>query len=207
MRANRIIANLHVADVDAAKSFYTEYLGLCTEEFNMGWVARYTSPETGVNIQLVTRDATSSEDSVVSVLTDDVDSAYAEAQPMGFEIVRPLTTEAWGVRRFDAGPRRDYVRDSAPTALRLKLPAGRRTAHLLTGDPNTFNRPLIVRVDGDEKARSEQLDGREFTWHRIPLDGGPSGGEVDLELSAREDETRHLSACVVVADDLGPVSK
>ncbi|UDM04388.1 VOC family protein [Streptomyces longhuiensis] len=127
MRANRIIANLHVADVDAAKTFYTEYLGLCTEEFNMGWVARYTSPETGVNIQLVTRDATSSEDSVVSVLTDDVDSAYAEAQQMGFEIVCPLTTEAWGVRRFDAGPRRDYVRDSAPIALRLKLPAGRRT--------------------------------------------------------------------------------
>jgi predicted enzyme related to lactoylglutathione lyase len=100
MRANRIIANLHVADVDTAKSFYTDYLGLRTEEFNMGWVARYTSPETGVNVQLVTRDATSSEGSVVSVLTDDVDSAYAEAQELGFEIVRPLTTEAWGVRRF-----------------------------------------------------------------------------------------------------------
>lgn len=71
MRANRIIANLRVADVDAAKSFYTDYLGLSTEGFNMGWVARYTSPETGANIQLVTRDATASEDSVVSVLTDD----------------------------------------------------------------------------------------------------------------------------------------
>ncbi|MFC9670706.1 VOC family protein [Streptomyces sp. NPDC056949] len=52
-----------------------------------------------MNIQLVTRDATSSEDSVVSVLTDDVDSACAEAQELGFEIVRPLTTEAWGTRR------------------------------------------------------------------------------------------------------------
>ncbi|MQA13638.1 MAG: glyoxalase [Pseudonocardiaceae bacterium] len=100
MRANRIMANLRVADVDAAKSFYTDYLGLSTEEFNMGWVARYTSPETGANIQLVTRDATASEDSVVSVHTDDVDSAYAQAQELGFEIVRPLTTEAWGVRRF-----------------------------------------------------------------------------------------------------------
>jgi predicted enzyme related to lactoylglutathione lyase len=100
MRANRIMANLRVADVDAAKSFYTDYLGLSTEEFNMGWVARCTSPETGANIQLVTRDATASEDSVVSVHTDDVDSAYAEAQDLGFEIVRPLTTEAWGVRRF-----------------------------------------------------------------------------------------------------------
>ncbi|MFF2248531.1 VOC family protein [Streptomyces sp. NPDC058142] len=57
-------------------------------------------PETGVNIQLVTRDATSSEESVVSVLMDDVDSACAEAPELGFEIVRPLTTEAWGVRRF-----------------------------------------------------------------------------------------------------------
>jgi catechol 2,3-dioxygenase-like lactoylglutathione lyase family enzyme len=63
MRANRIMANLRVADVDGAKSFYTDYLGLSTEEFNMGWVARYTSPETGANIQLVTRDATAGSSS------------------------------------------------------------------------------------------------------------------------------------------------
>lgn len=100
MRVNRIMANLRVADLDAAKSFYTDYLGLSSEEFNMGWVGRYTSPETGANLQLVTRDATASEDSVVSVHTDDVDAAYAEAQDLGFEIVRPLTTETWGVRRF-----------------------------------------------------------------------------------------------------------
>jgi predicted enzyme related to lactoylglutathione lyase len=100
MRAHRITANLRVADVDAAKSFYTDFLGLSTEEFTMGWVARYTSPDTGATIQLVTRDATASEDSVVSVHTDDVDSAYAEAQERGLEIVRPLTTEEWGVRRF-----------------------------------------------------------------------------------------------------------
>jgi catechol 2,3-dioxygenase-like lactoylglutathione lyase family enzyme len=100
MRAKRIMANLRVADVDAARSFYTDYLGLSTEEFNMGWVARYTSPETGANIQLLTRDATASEDAVVSVHTDDVDAAFVEAQELGFEIVRPLTTESWGVRRF-----------------------------------------------------------------------------------------------------------
>lgn len=109
------------------------------------------------------------------------------------------TPDATDTGLFDV-VRRDYVRDSAPTVLRLKLPAGRCTAHLLTGDPNTLNRSLTVRVDGIEKARSEQLDGREFTWLRIPLDGGSSGREVDLELSAKEDETWHLSACVVVAD-------
>lgn len=100
MRAKRITANLRVADIEAAKGFYTDYLGLETEEFNLGWVARYTSPDTAVNVQLVTGDATAPEDSVISVHTDDVDGAYEEAQRLRYEIVHPLTTEPWGVRRF-----------------------------------------------------------------------------------------------------------
>jgi catechol 2,3-dioxygenase-like lactoylglutathione lyase family enzyme len=100
MRAARIIANLRVADIEATKTFYRDYLGLGTEEFNLGWVARFTSPDTGANVQLVTGDATAPEDSVISVTTDDLDGAYEEAQALGYEIVHPLTTEAWGVRRF-----------------------------------------------------------------------------------------------------------
>jgi predicted enzyme related to lactoylglutathione lyase len=100
MRAKRITANLRVADVDAAKGFYTDFLGLGTEEFNMGWVARYADPASGAHVQLVTRDATAPEDAAISVHADDVDAAYAEAQQRGLEIVHPLTTEAWGVRRF-----------------------------------------------------------------------------------------------------------
>ena len=100
MRAKRIMTNLRVADIEAAKSFYAGYLGLSTEEFNMGWVARYTSSDGRANVQLVTRDATAPEDSVISVHTDDVEGAYEEAQKLGYEIVHPITTEPWGVRRF-----------------------------------------------------------------------------------------------------------
>ncbi len=100
MRTTRITANLRVADIDAAKNFYTDYLGLGTEEFNMGWVARYSSPDTGTNVQLVTRDASAPEDSVISVHTDDIEGAYQEARTLGYEIVHPITTEPWGVRRF-----------------------------------------------------------------------------------------------------------
>jgi catechol 2,3-dioxygenase-like lactoylglutathione lyase family enzyme len=100
MRVTRIIADLRVPDLEAAKSFYTDYLGLRSEEFNMGWVARYASPETGAVIQLVTRDASAPEEPAVSVLTQDVDAAYADAQERGYEIVHPLTQEPWGVRRF-----------------------------------------------------------------------------------------------------------
>jgi catechol 2,3-dioxygenase-like lactoylglutathione lyase family enzyme len=94
------MANLRVADIEATKRFYTEYLGLSTEGFNMGWVARYTNPDTGATVQLLTRDATAPEGPVVSVATDDVDRAYEEAQKLGYEIVHPRTTEPWGVRRF-----------------------------------------------------------------------------------------------------------
>jgi catechol 2,3-dioxygenase-like lactoylglutathione lyase family enzyme len=100
MRATRIIPNLRVPDLESAKGFYTDFLGLSTEEFSLGWVGRYTSPDTGAHLQLVSRDATAAEDAVVSVTVEDVDAAYAEATERGYEIVHPLTDEAWGVRRF-----------------------------------------------------------------------------------------------------------
>jgi predicted enzyme related to lactoylglutathione lyase len=101
MRPTRVIANLRVADIDAARTFYSDYLGLSEEGFNLGWVARYESPDGQAQIQLVTRDATSAEDAVVSVAVgNDIDEAYAEAQRRGYEIVHPLTDEPWGLRRF-----------------------------------------------------------------------------------------------------------
>jgi catechol 2,3-dioxygenase-like lactoylglutathione lyase family enzyme len=100
MRAIRVISDLHVADLDAAQGFYRGFLGLSTEEFSLGWVARYTSPDTGAHLQLVTHDATAPQVPAISVQTDDVDAAYAEAQALGYEIVHPLTDEEWGVRRF-----------------------------------------------------------------------------------------------------------
>lgn len=100
MRVTSVVTNLPVADISAAQGFYTGFLGLSTEEFNLGWVARFTSPVTGANVQLVTRDATAAVDSTISVHTDDVDGAWAEARALGLEVVHPLTTESWGVRRF-----------------------------------------------------------------------------------------------------------
>jgi predicted enzyme related to lactoylglutathione lyase len=100
VRVISVIADLHVADIASARGFYADYLGLSTEEFNMGWVARYTCPDTGANVQLVTRDASAPEDPVVSIKVDDVEAALEEAQQRGYQIVYPLTTEPWGVRRF-----------------------------------------------------------------------------------------------------------
>jgi predicted enzyme related to lactoylglutathione lyase len=101
MRATGITANLTVSDIVTARSFYADYLGLGVEEMNLGWVARYRSPDGRAYVQLVTRDATSTQNSVISVhVGGDVDEAYAEAQRRGYEIVHPVTDEPWGVRRF-----------------------------------------------------------------------------------------------------------
>jgi predicted enzyme related to lactoylglutathione lyase len=120
MRATRIFANLRVADIEAAKSFYTDYLGLSNEEFNMGWVARYASADAKAKVQLVTRDATAPEDSVISVCTDDIDGAYAEARELGRD--RP-STEHGGMGAaaiLRAGTRRQSDQHREPPGLTFR---------------------------------------------------------------------------------------
>lgn len=99
----RIIPDLVVADMDAAAAFYAGFLGLAREDLGLGWVTRYLAPN-GTNLQVLTEDASGPIAPEVSIAVDDVDEAYAEALSRGLEIVHPLTTEDWGVRRF-------FVRD------------------------------------------------------------------------------------------------
>jgi catechol 2,3-dioxygenase-like lactoylglutathione lyase family enzyme len=107
MHATNITANLPVSDMDAARRFYQGFLGLEVEGFDLGWVVNLQSPDGRATVQLVTRDATAPVDSTISAhLGGQVEDAYAEARRRGFEIVHPLTTEPWGVRRF-------FVRDPA----------------------------------------------------------------------------------------------
>lgn len=101
MQPTGITANLAVPEGAAARDFYLDFLGLGVVAFDLGWVVNLQSPDGRAVVQLVTRDATAPVDSVISVhVGDGVDAAYEEAQRRGFEIVHPLTTEPWGVRRF-----------------------------------------------------------------------------------------------------------
>ena len=101
VKPTEIIANLKVADIEAARGFYVEYLALDEESFNLGWVAQFRTSDGRAAVQLVTGDATSPADSAISVRVGaEVDQAYAEARRRGYEIVHPLNVEAWGVRRF-----------------------------------------------------------------------------------------------------------
>ncbi len=99
MRAIEVITNLHTADVERAREFFG-VLGLTQETMNQGWVARFSSPESGACVQVVTRDASAPEDSALTIKVDDVEAAHAELVRRGYEIVHPVTDEPWGIRRF-----------------------------------------------------------------------------------------------------------
>lgn len=102
VQVTRVTANLSVPDIGEARDFYVDFLGLSLEGLlDLDWVARFQSPDGRAVVQLVTRDATAPYDSVISVAVGDgIEEAYEEAKRRGFEIVHPLTTEPWGMRRF-----------------------------------------------------------------------------------------------------------
>lgn len=99
MNVTQIIPDLRVDDLDEARRFYEGLLGMTEEPMGLDWVTRFVAPS-GAMLQVLTRDAHAPEDPVLSVRVDDVDAAYAAAQESEWEIVHPLTTEPWGVRRF-----------------------------------------------------------------------------------------------------------
>ena len=100
MHVIRITTDLTGPDFQEARAFYSDYLGLTGEELGLDWVTRFVVPGSGEHLQLVTRDATAPENPLLTVKVDDVDAAYADARHRGYEIVHPLTTEPWGIRRF-----------------------------------------------------------------------------------------------------------
>jgi predicted enzyme related to lactoylglutathione lyase len=104
MRIRRCVPDLHVEDSNRAKEFYLEVLGL-EIGMDMGWIVTFgsTSNETA-QISVVETDKTAPMRPNVTVEVQDVDAVHREAEARGYEIVHPLTSEPWGVRRF-------FVRD------------------------------------------------------------------------------------------------
>lgn len=93
-----VVPDLQVPDLAAATTFWRDVLGFEEESLGLDWVTRLVVP--GARVQLLTRDATAPEAPVATVKVRDVDAAYERARRDGCEIVHPLTTEPWGVRRF-----------------------------------------------------------------------------------------------------------
>lgn len=99
----RIVPNIYSNDVQKSKQFYTAFLGM-ELAMDMEWILTFVSKENPTaQLSIFKNDKkTALNNSAVflSIEVSDVDKLYERAQKQNWEIVYPITNEAWGVRRF-----------------------------------------------------------------------------------------------------------
>ncbi|CAH0121949.1 MULTISPECIES: VOC family protein [unclassified Paenibacillus] len=104
MKVKRIVANIDTRNLEAAKNFYQDVLGL---EILMdhGWLVTYGSREQmGVQVSFASEGGSRTPTPDLSIEVDNVDAAFERMTSAGFPIEYGPADEPWGVRRF-------YVRD------------------------------------------------------------------------------------------------
>ena len=104
MKVNRIVANIAVKDVAAAKRFYQDILGLDIL-MDHGWIVTYGSAQKmTVQVGIASEGGSGTPVPDLSIEVDDLDAALARIKKAKVAIEYGPADEPWGVRRF-------YVRD------------------------------------------------------------------------------------------------
>jgi catechol 2,3-dioxygenase-like lactoylglutathione lyase family enzyme len=100
MKVKRIVSNIPVKRVKAAKRFYGDVLGL-EILMDLGWIATYGSTaKMTVQVSFMSEGGSGTPVPDLSIEVDHVDEAFDRMKKARFKIRYPLTNEPWGVRRF-----------------------------------------------------------------------------------------------------------
>ena len=100
----RIVPNLPTRDPAALAAFYRDLFELDIV-MDHGWIVTVAaSTKMAPQLGLAREGGAGTPVPDISIEVDDVDRVHAQVVGRGYEIVHPLTSEAWGVRRF-------FVRD------------------------------------------------------------------------------------------------
>lgn len=98
MEIRRIIPDLHVADMERARTFYRT-LGL-EEVMDLGWAVTLASPTNpSAQVMLIGANADDPKPDI-SIEVADVDAVHDTLVDTGADIIYSLRDEPWGVRRF-----------------------------------------------------------------------------------------------------------
>ena len=104
MAVKRIVANVAAEQIDAAKAFYGDALGM-TVVMDLGWIMTFAADGSMVpQISVATQGGSGTPVPDISIEVDDLAEVHRRMQAAGFNIEYGPVTEPWGVRRF-------YVRD------------------------------------------------------------------------------------------------
>ena len=104
MKVKRIVSNVATSDVDKAKAFYEDLLGL-EVLMDLGWIRTYgSSAKMTIQLSVMSEGGSGTPVPDLSIEVDDVEEALTRARKAGVAIEYGPANEPWGVRRF-------YVRD------------------------------------------------------------------------------------------------
>jgi catechol 2,3-dioxygenase-like lactoylglutathione lyase family enzyme len=104
VKVKRIVSNVAASDVEKARAFYEEVLGLKVL-MDLGWIRTYgSSAKMTVQMSVMSEGGSGTAVPDLSIEVDDVEAAMARVRKAGIAIEYGPASEPWGVRRF-------YVRD------------------------------------------------------------------------------------------------
>jgi catechol 2,3-dioxygenase-like lactoylglutathione lyase family enzyme len=104
MTVNRIVANIQTEQMDAAKAFYGEVLGM-TIAMDHGWIITFVgSGQTIPQISFATEGGSGTPVPDLSIEVDNLEEIQQRIVNAGYPLVYGPVTEPWGVHRF-------FVRD------------------------------------------------------------------------------------------------
>ena len=105
MAVRRIVTNVAATNLDAARSFYGDVLGL-EVAMDFGWILTFAAPEAWAapQISIASEGGSGTVVPDISVEVDDLSDVLDRARAAGVPIEYGPVREPWGVERF-------YLRD------------------------------------------------------------------------------------------------
>lgn len=104
MNVKRIVTNIRTDRVEAARSFYSEILGM-TVVMDQGWIVTFSSSvQTTPQLSVASGGGSGTEVPDISIEVDDLEEAHRRVVAAGFSVEYGPVAEPWGVKRF-------YTRD------------------------------------------------------------------------------------------------
>ena len=104
MKVLRIVPNIATENLEAARRFYGDLLGLDLL-MDMGWIATYGSNDLmKLQVSVMSEGGSGTPVPDISIEVDDLDEALRRARAAGIALEYGPANEPWGVKRF-------FVRD------------------------------------------------------------------------------------------------
>jgi catechol 2,3-dioxygenase-like lactoylglutathione lyase family enzyme len=104
MAVRRIVANICARNIEGAKAFYGDILGMDVA-MDLGWIVTFVADASTIpQVSVATEGGSGTAVPDLSIEVDDLDEVYRRITKAGIAIEYGPASEPWGVRRF-------YVRD------------------------------------------------------------------------------------------------